>query len=371
MGILDYFEKHPFLDRLLAFIIGAICRFNRLMFSGHNQENDKVIIVSLHRLGDTVFTIPAVKALYKIHGNKITIVCFADAAEIYKLAFSDIEYLILQKNDFTHGGRIASPEARNKIAVLKPNTIYDITGAIFSVTLLSGIKYFKLYGVTTNYFKNFYTKYVIQRTTPHLIDLYFDIVSLVDPSADVKDYREFETKPVTGGVILIHPFAGWKAKEWNIEKVTALLLELDKEYDTALICASGQLDKSSLDFISENRLKLIETSSIGDLIENIKKCSLFVGSDSGPLYIAALLGKPTFCIYSSTNPKFSFQFGPNYRYVVKQLECSPLPDKQYCRANGGVWGCPSFECMNRLEYDEVKEKIKLFIKELKIEQKIT
>lgn len=371
MGILDFFEKYPIPGKIIGFFVDVFCRLNRLFFSGFSTGRNNILIVSLHRLGDTVFTIPAVKALHKVHGQNIVVACFSDAAEIYKLAFPNLRYVIIEKSEFKFGGRIASTSAREKIRAILPLTVYDITGSIFSASMLCGVKTGSMYGVTTGYFKNLYTKYVIQRTTPHLIDLYFDIVTLAFPAMDVRNFREFEPKPVISGPILIHPFAGWKAKEWNIDKILKLLNDLSSEYDSALICEAGKLDAESAGFINKNGLKLIETKSIHELIENIKNCSMFIGSDSGPLYIAALLGKPTFCIYSATNPDYSFQFGPNYRYIIKQLHCSPKPGNQYCHTKGGVFGCPSFECMNRLEYEEVKEKLKLFIKELKIKEKIT
>jgi ADP-heptose:LPS heptosyltransferase len=59
-----------------------------------------VVIVSLHRLGDTVFTIPAVKEIIKHYDKDIYIICYADSAIIYKEVFPDINYITFSKNDY-------------------------------------------------------------------------------------------------------------------------------------------------------------------------------------------------------------------------------------------------------------------------------
>jgi ADP-heptose:LPS heptosyltransferase len=102
------------------------------------------------------------------------------------------------------------------------------------------------------------------------------------------------------------------------------------------------------------------------LIIKIKECSAFIGNDSGPIYIASLLDKPTFTLFGPTNPEFSLSSGEHHRYIAKSLKCSPAKNTQYCFTQAGQNGCPAFECMNLLGLDEVNRCIRLFLEENKI-----
>lgn len=327
-------------------------------------------MISLHRIGDTVFTIPAVRFLYEKYGNNIVVACFKESSEIYSLLFSGINFIIIPRSELKFGGRIASLKVRKNIKGIKPAIIFDITGSINSASLLAGLKAENVFGITNFYFKNLYNNYVIQRSTPHLIDLYFDIITKVFSGADVKKYREFEGVKNSCGKILIHPFAGWKAKEWSLELYFRLAQELAGMYDVSLIFEKGKVSVENLDYLKRQKINFIETVTFNKLIESIKTSVLFIGNDSGPVYVAGLLGKPTFTVYSSTNPAFSLPFGGNHRFIIKKLKCSAGANDKLCSVNGGEFGCNSFECLNKLSYDEVAERIKEFISELKFDKKI-
>jgi heptosyltransferase-2 len=87
-----------------------------------------------------------------------------------------------------------------------------------------------------------------------------------------------------------------------------------------------------------------------------------ISNDSGPLYIASLMGKPTFTIYGPTNPLFHLPLGSKHNYIRHLISCSPAETEKYCFTNAGRDGCPSFECMNQLKVDEVYENWKLLLK---------
>ncbi len=369
MGILDFFEAHQSADKILQAFSGALCSVNRIISTGKNNGNKNILVLSLHRLGDTVFTIPTIKFLHEKFGADLVIACFPESAEIYKLVFDDLNFIFIDKRELKFGGRIASGELRNKIKGQKPKAVFDLTGTIYSASLLIGLQTENIYGVPQKYFRNLYTYYTEQRTEPHLIDLYFDVVRLIAPEADVALYRGYEAKVETQGRILINPFAGWKAKEWNPEKVLKLAESLSLEYDVALIYEKNNPGGSFFEKFRKNGGSIIETNSFGELIEAIKKSIFLIGSDSGPLYIANMLGISTFTIYSSSNPSYSLPYGNNNRYIAKRLECSPKPGKQFCYTKGGLQGCPSFECMNQLVFEEVYTKVKEFLKELNIKPK--
>jgi ADP-heptose:LPS heptosyltransferase len=168
--------------------------------------------------------------------------------------------------------------------------------------------------------------------------------------------------------ILIHPFAGWKAKEWNFNKFVNLAQALSNNYKVSLLIPSNSLKKDIEIEIKNYKIDTIETKSVQELITALKNCSLLIGNDSGPIHIASMLGKATYTIYGPSNPVFTLPKGEANGYYQKIIKCSPLKDQNLCFTDGGRYGCPSFECMNQTSLEEVLNSIKSFISKVESEK---
>ena len=131
-----------------------------------------------------------------------------------------------------------------------------------------------------------------------------------------------------------------------------------------IIVPSGSLEEDTKSELSELDINFIETSSVDELIANIKHASLFIGNDSGPTYIASMLGVPTFTIYGPSNPEFHLPIGKYNEFVQLNLKCSPKTNEKLCFTNGGRNGCPSFECMKTLSVEEVRTKLNSFMNKI-------
>jgi ADP-heptose:LPS heptosyltransferase len=161
--------------------------------------------------------------------------------------------------------------------------------------------------------------------------------------------------------ILIHPFAGWSAKEWNFNKFVNLAKALSSTYKISFLIPSNSLTKDIEIEIKNYKIDIIETKSVQELIAALKNCSMLIGNDSGPIHIASMLGKATFAIYGPSNPLYTLPKGEAHGYYQKKIKCSPLKNQNLCFTDGGRYGCPSFECMNQISPEEVLNIIKLFI----------
>ena len=75
----------------------------------------------------------------------------------------------------------------------------------------------------------------------------------------------------------------------------------------------------------------------------LSRCKLFVGSDSGPLHVASLVGTPVVQILGPTDPTENAPLeGAAYRSVRVPLACSP------CRR-----GCEAATCMQLIPPERV------------------
>lgn len=72
-----------------------------------------------------------------------------------------------------------------------------------------------------------------------------------------------------------------------------------------------------------------ETRSILSLVELLRRCHLFIGSDSGPLHLASAAGTPTVALYGPKDPARYGPRGAPSRVVRTGVDCSPC-DRRSC-----------------------------------------
>ncbi len=369
MNISYNLSKNYILSGLVKIIIHTVVKVFRAAqtFEGRAGGNE-ICIINFHKLGDTVFTIPTLLELHSFYKRDFYILCFEETVPIFELFFKREQLIAFKHSDFIFKGRIAKGKIRKKIKELNPVIIYDLTGGLSTATILFNSAAKEIIGISENYFKPIYTIYIPLRKKPHIIDIYLDAIKPIIPVFN-ESIKEFNCDINLNGYIIIHPFAGWKAKEWGLSKFIKLSEMLKNNYEIILVSESGKINNEVKNEIVNKKIKLIESKDILELIEIIKNCSLIIGNDSGPVYIANLMGKPTFTIYGPTNPDFSLPIGFNHKFLNRKLKCSPKRHTQYCFTDAGRIGCPSFECMHILNVEEVYTSIEYFIKELGIKNR--
>ena len=329
------------------------------------KKEGKTLLLSLHLLGDTVFTLPTVKYFIEKYGDNLTIVSFPASKIIYEKAGIKAEIVTVNPNDFFASGRFPKRIVRSSIKKLNPRRIIDITGGINSAFTIAGIGASEVIGMNEDIYQSLYDKFVPLRTTPHLIDKYFDVARIFDKNLDRKKYSYLPGNINNGKRILFHPFGSWKEKEWEFDNFLQLSKKLSNEgFETAFIWEKGRATDEKKELLNKFNVKLIETENLRQLFEETEKSFLFIGVDSGPIHIASLLGTSTIAIYGPTNPAFIKPEGENHFMIRKIIHCSPVNEKHYCDTFAGRT-CSTLECLKELSVDEVFEKSMTFINRLK------
>jgi heptosyltransferase II len=325
----------------------------RMICKAYTNTNNSILIVSLQRIGDTVFTIPAIREIQKNFSEKIIIACFPESVPIYNLVFNNIDLCILEHDAIYLNDRMVKRDARRKLRSLKSNVIFDLTGSMLSALLIFNSRAKKIIGINGSSFRRIYDEFVEFRKSPQLIDIYLDAIS---PVIKLPNRDELKKRPKIlspSGRILIQPFAGWKEKEWNLKKFLSLAEKLKIEYQISIVVPKGQFEFDVLNEIGKSNIDIIQTSSVEELIDLIKDCSLFIGNDSGPLNIANFLGKPTFTIYGSTNPRYTTIESEHQIYVQEIMNCSAKEDDKFCIIELAKYKCSGTQCMNLLTKEDV------------------
>jgi heptosyltransferase I len=129
-------------------------------------------------------------------------------------------------------------------------------------------------------------------------------------------------------LILLLPGARWNNKRWPPEHFAELIRRLADKFPGACFPILGSKDDQPLgDAISrtlpERCLNLCGATSLPEMIEWLRLCDLLVTNDSGPMHVAAALGKPLVALFGPTEPRRTGPYGQLENVLRLDLPCSP------------------------------------------------
>jgi heptosyltransferase-1 len=112
-----------------------------------------------------------------------------------------------------------------------------------------------------------------------------------------------------GPFVLASPLAGWAYKQWPLEYYALLARLLKLRFRMPLVLCGPPSAAELLGSVDEVRVLL---TRIPGLIYATRRAAAVVGVDSGPLHLAAALGKSGVAIYGPTDPARNGPYGGNF-----------------------------------------------------------
>ncbi len=150
-----------------------------------------------------------------------------------------------------------------------------------------------------------------------------------------------------GRPVAIHPGTSDSTpyKRYTVKGYAEVARALHKALQVPVIVSVGpaQADRAFAEaIVSESQGAAVlapQTRSLGDLAALFSRCSLYIGSDTGPMHVASLVGTPVLQLLGPTHPIENAPYGgtPSKTLRVPQ-PCSP------CRR-----GCAEATCMKAIE----------------------
>lgn len=341
--------------RILIFFMNLMNKIRKW----HKKGNNSIAIISFHKLGDSVFTIPTIEKIIGNTDHEISLFCMEDSVPLYNLVFGDsINYFSFTYQDFWFGGRISKSRIRECFKQRNASIIIDITGSPQSVSTIISNRADNIIGFNQRVFKSLYTIFNTIDDIKHISEIYAKAVKgFIEIDTDSL-LKRFKIERKKTGAILIHPFAGWAAKEWGIQRFILLARKLNEIRATQFVIPVNSVAQDVKEEIDLSGIKIIETKTINELINNLKDAFLVIGNDSGIIYIANLLNIPTFTLFGPSNPSYHYVPSENSGFINEIIPCSPIDNNKLCFTNGGRDGCPANICMDRINPDVVYKRIK-------------
>ncbi|HYI95326.1 MAG TPA: glycosyltransferase family 9 protein [Bryobacteraceae bacterium] len=142
----------------------------------------------------------------------------------------------------------------------------------------------------------------IKTTATHVVDQYAELAAGAGATAIARSFFIPEGKPEggvlpSGDFILANPLAGWGSKQWPLESY----LQLAKRMDLPLVL--------NVPNAIEAPGAHVHVSGLPGLIDATRRAAAVIGVDSGPLHLAAALGKPGVAIFGPTDPSRNGPYG--------------------------------------------------------------
>jgi heptosyltransferase-2 len=154
-------------------------------------------------------------------------------------------------------------------------------------------------------------------------------------------------------VIGLIPGSQWGTKRWPAERFAALIERLAGTLQTHFVLFGGPQDRPISEIITATCsvpvLDLIGQTTLQELPPYLERCTVVVSNDTGPMHIAAALGRPILVLYGPTTAALGFSpYGVPWEEASVPLDCRP------CNAHGPQ-RCPlsHWRCMMDLSVEQV------------------
>jgi lipopolysaccharide heptosyltransferase II len=128
--------------------------------------------------------------------------------------------------------------------------------------------------------------------------------------------------------VALQPGARWENKRWPAKFFAELVRALAEKFPDARFAILGDKGDQPLgEIIShaapEKVLNLCGATSLPEMIEWVRRCDLLVTNDTGPMHVAAAIGKPLVALFGPTAPERTGPFGQLENVLRLDLPCSP------------------------------------------------
>ena len=155
--------------------------------------------------------------------------------------------------------------------------------------------------------------------------------------------------------IALQPGARWFNKRWPVDYFAEVVRELSANFDDVRFAILGgatdrELGSSIAKTLPERCLDLTGRTSLLEMIEWTRLCELMVTNDTGPMHIAAALGKPVVGVFGPTDPRRTGPYGQVDEVLQHKLSCIP------CMKDSCSYSQP-LECLRAIKPEQVTARV--------------
>ena len=266
------------------------------------NENESILVVRLGAMGDIIHALPAVASLRQsFPAHKIYWVLARKWVQLLE-GNPQVDEIV----PFERRGKGAILESWRTLRVIQPEIAIDFQGLIQSA-LVGRASRPKLFigrhrSQTRESLAALFYNMQLKTKGPHCVEANLELAAAAGATkltdrAWIPTGRPEGDLP-SGGFVFASPFAGWASKQWPLENYANLARGLQQE-GLPLVVNVPPGFREKLARMPE---LTVHESGLPGLIDGTRRATAIVGIDSGPMHLAAALGKPGVAIFGPTDP---------------------------------------------------------------------
>lgn len=145
--------------------------------------------------------------------------------------------------------------------------------------------------------------------------------------------------------VVVHPAARWETKRWPAERFAQVADELSARFGARVILVAGKEQMLHVDEVLRHlrgaAINLAGKSTLLGLAALLRKATLVITNDSGPMHLAAAVGTPVVALFGPTDPRRVGPYGAAHVVLKKHFNCAGCSRRrcaqdQYCLKAIGV-----------------------------------
>jgi heptosyltransferase-2 len=340
-----------FLDRFLgAWILRLFFRTSR--HSAPSIGIQRVLILRLGAIGDTVLFLPALRGLLD-HNPKLEvhIVTWSSNVAIYELIQSPqlIIHNLGTYRSLTGLSRLLRFAIRERglfqvvFDLEQFAHLFAIIGRLLKPTWLVG------FDVKGQHRSAYYDQTYQYDPEQHESLNFLGIIQTVFPQVALQ-LPELVKKEKDATYIGIHPGSKWPQKRWPMARFIQLTEAIHAKYPTIPIHLCVGPEDARPEEIPKY-VNIRDGLSLVDIQTEMKSCRLLISNDNGIMHLAAWMGVPVIGIFGMSDPVQWHALGNENLVVKSSIDCAP------CNKLGQMKPCSDYKCIDQITVEQVMKKI--------------
>lgn len=290
-------------------------------------KNKRIVVTFLMHLGDLILITPFLQVLRRhAPGSDITLVVDKKLVDVVQYNPNVDHVVTVDKKGVDNSipalwriGRSLHSNRPDVLINLHPNERTSFLATAIGAKEFVGMSHFLARPLMDTYTR-------LDRTHMHAADMYINVLEQLGITDKENEGLQLFTCPqweqkaadlyTAAGLKKDQPLIGFNIgsavpqKRWPSERFAAVADHFAAEgYGCAFFGGPMDIDmvREAIAFMKSDPIVCTGKFSLGELAAAVRRCSLFITNDSGPMHVAVSQKVPLVALYGPSNPKF---YGP-------------------------------------------------------------
>jgi lipopolysaccharide heptosyltransferase I len=296
----------------------------------------RVLITRLSAVGDCIHTMPLAAAIRARYPRAMIAWCVESGAAPLVKAHPAVNRTVVLKKGWLKSP-VAVAQARQQLRALRCDTVIDpqsLSKSAFAGWLSGARTRIGFAPPQGREAAPWLHNVRIDRSATHVVDSYLELlqpleiakpaakfgIRVDDETMSSVDKFVFHTS-LQGGYAVINPGAGWDSKVWLNDCYAAVAKHLGHSARLKMVVVwAGERERQWAEEIvakSGGHAVLAPKTSLLELAGLVKSARFFIGSDTGPMHLAASFGVPCIAMFGPTTPEECGPYGDGHITLQK------------------------------------------------------